>query len=151
MRSRYCGFTIAELITVVAVVTILAAIALPVTRFANRRQKEIALRARLQRITSAIDKYHDLRTAGVIKGVRELRQGPYPKNLDELATPIELIDGKRVQLLRQRDLIDPMTGRSEWRTISSIDNADALSTNGDDVFDVHSTSTALSLDGKIRY
>ena len=54
-RQTSGGFTIAELVTVVAIIAILSAIALPVARFGIRRQKEIELRDRLRKITDAID------------------------------------------------------------------------------------------------
>jgi hypothetical protein len=44
-----------------------------------------------------------------------------------------------------------MTGKSDWTIRSSTDDPDTVSTNGDNVFDVHSTSTAMSLNGRTRY
>src|SRR5204863_8028026 len=61
MMSKQRGFTIAELITVVAIIGILASVAVPIASFGIRRQKEIKLRERLRPLTSAIDQYHDLR------------------------------------------------------------------------------------------
>ncbi len=148
-RSR--GVTLAELITVIAIVAILAAVALPMARFAIRRQKEMDLRYRLQKICNSIDAYHDLRVRGVIKEPPSLGQGDYPKTLDELTKPIELIDGKKVLFLRPSDLIDPMTGHADWRTIASTDDPDATTSDGDNVWDIRSSSDALSLDGKTKY
>ena len=146
------GFTIAELITVCAIITILSAIALPVARFGLRRQKEIELRETLRRITEAIDRWHDYKIAGRIKGQFALAQGDYPKELKDLIEPIELQpDGKKVRLLRERDLIDPMTGKNEWTTLSSTDDPDSTSSNDDNIFEVHSKSTAMALDGKTHY
>ena len=56
------GFSLAELITVVAIIGVLASVALPVARFSIRRQKEIELKSRLRKITEAIDRYHELMT-----------------------------------------------------------------------------------------
>src|SRR5438045_1291059 len=69
--ARERGFTVAELITVVAVIAILASMALPVISFGLRRQKEIDLRYRLRRITEAIDRYHDLRLAAAPNNIKK--------------------------------------------------------------------------------
>ena len=152
-RSR--GFTVAELITVVGIVAILASVALPVLTFGIRRQKEIELRERLRRITEAVDRYHELRMIPPPNGIKNpplVSQREWPKELEELTKPIELGNGKVVRLLRERDLIDPMTGKNEWRILADNDEPDAPGIGKpDNVFEVHSTSTALSLDGKTHY
>lgn len=145
------GFTIAELITVVAIIGILASLALPVAKFGLRRQQEIELRDRIRKITTAIDHYHDLRVQGLIKDQEQLGQDGYPKDLEELVEGVELMDGTYVKFLRERDLIDPMTKRKEWITRSTTDDPDSNFSDNKNVFDVHSTSTRLSLDGKTRY
>ena len=59
--------------------------------------------------------------------------------------------GKSVRLLRQRDLIDPMTNKSEWDTLSDNDDPTSSIRSGDNVFEVRSKSTAVALDGRTHY
>ncbi|MEA2163675.1 MAG: ral secretion pathway protein [Thermoanaerobaculia bacterium] len=154
--ARSQGFTVAELITVVAIVAILASVAMPIANFGIRRQKEIELHDRIRKITDAIDKFHELAALppGTPAGMKEpvsIDQGPWPKDLESLTKPIALNSGQSLRLLRERDLIDPMTGRAEWIALSADDDADSQSTNGKNVYEIHSKSTALALDGKTHY
>ncbi|MFN2442961.1 MAG: type II secretion system protein [Thermoanaerobaculia bacterium] len=153
-RRTAGGFTIAELITVIAIIGILAAMVVPTARFTLQRQKEVELREKIRRITDAIDRYHDLRLGGQIKDPPEMTQGEYPKDFEELLEGVELIDGKTVRFLRERDLIDPMTKRDNWVTLSTTDDPDSSSAfggDGNNLFDIRSASTRMSLDGKTRY
>lgn len=156
-RSSNAGFTVAELITVVAIIGILASVAMPLANFGIRRQKEIELHEKLRRITEAIDRYHELRmqppgSPAALKDPPNLEQGPWPKDLEELTKPLEVNSGQKVRLLRVRDLIDPMTNKSEWNILSADDDPDAEgSSSPKNVYEVHSKSTAPALDGKTHY
>lgn len=137
---------------VVAIIGILAAVALPVAKAGIRRQKEIELRAKLRKITEAIDSYHDLRVNGLLVDPPHLGQGAYPRTLDELVKGVEVMPTRtRWRFLRSRDLIDPMTGRADWRILSDTDDSDPALPDKKNVFEVHSTSGELSLDGKTHY
>jgi hypothetical protein len=131
-------------------------VALPLANFGIRRQKEMELHEKLRKITEAIDRYHELRSLpvgspGSIKDPGDVMQKGWPKTLEELTKPIELTSGQSVRLLRERDLIDPMTNKPEWNTLSSDDEPDTSSGNDNNVYEIHSKSTAPALDGKTHY
>jgi general secretion pathway protein G len=44
-----------------------------------------------------------------------------------------------------------MTGKPDWNTLSSDDDPDTQSGNGNNVYEIHSKSTAPALDGKTHY
>ena len=70
---RGAGFTLIELIIVVAIIGILATIAVPAMRTAPQRAREAALRENLFTIRSCIDQFHADR-------------GRYPASLEELVS-----------------------------------------------------------------
>lgn len=47
--------------------------------------------------------------------------------------------------------IDPMTGKADWVFRSCYDPAESTSSGGENVFDVHSKSDGVPLDGKGKY
>jgi general secretion pathway protein G len=47
--------------------------------------------------------------------------------------------------------IDPMTGKADWVLRSCYDSADSTSWGGENIFDVHSKSDGVPLDGKGKY
>ena len=83
------GLTLVELIATVAIVSILALGALPLTKVVIQRQKEVELRRALRNMRTAIDRYHD-RLAGQI----ELKFGTdgWPPDLDTLVEGVEQLN-----------------------------------------------------------
>jgi len=65
MKQR--GFTLIELVIVVAIVGILASGALPLARWSVKRSNEYALQQNLRIIRNAIDRYHDAALEGLIE------------------------------------------------------------------------------------
>jgi prepilin-type N-terminal cleavage/methylation domain-containing protein len=82
------GFTLVELVIVVAIVGILAAAVLPLAHWSVKRQQEYELQQSLRILRNAIDRYHDLALAGMI----ELDPGDsgYPPDLETLVEGVEL-------------------------------------------------------------
>jgi general secretion pathway protein G len=137
------GLTLAELIIVIAILSLLSTMALPIAKFAVKRQKERELRADLWEMRSAIDHYKDAADKGGI--MTKADSFNYPPDLQTLVDGVE-IQNKEVRFLRKIP-IDPMTGTAEWDMVAMQDDADSSSWGGQNVFNVHTKSTGTALDG----
>ncbi len=146
IRRREAGFTLAELVMVAAVLTILATATLPVAKFTAKRSKEADLKLALREMRTAVDEYKRYSDAGLIPV--DLDTQGYPKKLEVLVEGVQLVGqvDKKLKLLR-RIPIDPMTGKDEWGLRSYQDNWDATSWGGQDVYDVYSLSKGSGLNG----
>jgi general secretion pathway protein G len=142
-RGRERGLTLVELIVTVAILSILASAAVPVTIFQVKRQKERELRRDLWEMRDAIDHYKDAADKNAFQ-VKVDSQG-YPPDLETLVKGVE-VQTKKVKFLR-RIPVDPMTGEAEWGLRSMQDDPDSDSYGGQSVFDVYSKSTGTALDG----
>jgi prepilin-type N-terminal cleavage/methylation domain-containing protein len=58
--SRSAGFTLIELVVTVAIVSLLATMAMPLTQLITKRSREHELRASLREIRDALDRYNEL-------------------------------------------------------------------------------------------
>ena len=87
-RTLENGFSLLELVVVVAIVGILASAVLPVAHWSLKRSREHRLRQNLRVLRDAIDRYHDAATAGLIEARPET--GGYPPELEVLVEGVEL-------------------------------------------------------------
>jgi len=143
LTNPEAGLTLVELIITVAILSILAAAAVPIARFQVRREKERELRRDLWEMRAAIDRYKDAADKGAFQ-IKADSIG-YPPDLETLVNGVD-VQGKKVRFLR-RIQVDPMTGTAEWGLRSNQDDPDSDSFGGQNVFDVHSKSTGTALDG----
>lgn len=130
-RRRAGGFTLLELIVVIAIIGILATIALPALRDVPRRAQEAALKTDLRTMRDVINQYYG-------------DKGRYPPTLEAL-----------VEAGYLRDIpIDPITkSRDTWVAVFEEESADQQPAETDEsdepgITDVHSGSTRLALNGE---
>lgn len=122
-RRRF-GFTLIELMIVMAVISVLMAIAVPIYTRSIQRSKESVLKNNLFTLRTVIDEYtYDKQKA--------------PQTLDDLVS-----DG----YLRQVP-IDPITGSSDTWKLTMEDASNAANQSEPGIWDVHSGAEGTSLEG----
>ncbi len=117
------GFTLIELMIVIAIILILIGIAAGRYDKAVQHARETALRSDLQTMRTAIETY----------------------TLDKLAAPQSLQQLADEKYLRAVP-VDPMTQSQEWQ-VETGDVMLSATQNGTGITDVHSASTGTALDG----
>ncbi|MDQ6700790.1 MAG: type II secretion system GspH family protein [Acidobacteriota bacterium] len=124
IRNGRSGFTLIELMIVMAIVVILVSISIPYYQKSILRAKESVLRNNLFTIRTVLDEYtYDKQKA--------------PQSLQDLVGEGYLREVPR----------DPITGsNSAWKTVME-DAGQSVNQNEPGIFDVHSGSDKMSLDG----
>jgi len=146
-RRNQRGLTLIELIVAFTIMSVLAAMAVPLARSRVRREKERELHYALREIRTAIDKYKDDAEYKRIPA-NKLDSDGYPENLEQLAEGVKLNNSpdKKIRYLR-RIPKDPMPGKAEWGLRSTRDDPTSTSWGGQNVFDVYTKSTEKAPDG----
>ncbi len=123
--KRIKGFTLAELLIVMALIGILASIAIPQFKHATKRAKETVLKENLYIIRKVIDEYYS-------------DKGKYPPTLQTLVEEGYL----------RRIPIDPITGSDKtWVIIREPLTEETMYKEELGIIDVKSGSDEIALDG----
>lgn len=144
-RRGEAGFTLAEMVMVVALIAILAGMVLPVAKYAVKRRKEMELRLALRLMRNAIDEYKRLSDQGMIP--QKVGSEGYPPDLETLVEGVQLVGKETKRKFLRRIPVDPMTGEAKWGLRSYQDEPDSTTWGGQNVYDVYSLSDGTAIDG----
>lgn len=152
MPRQRLGFSLVELLVVVAIISVLAMIGLPLAELAHKRAQEEELRQSLRDIRSALDAYKKAVDMGHIP--RSIDASGYPPTLDALVdgvTDVQSPHNEQLFFLRRlpRDPFAPAeiaNAVDTWGLRSYESKADDPKP-GKDVFDVYSKSVEAGMNG----
>jgi general secretion pathway protein G len=151
-RKNQSGLTLIELIVAFTILLILTSMAVPMTRYQIRREREKELRQDLEEMRRAIDKYKDMCDLGKIQSASP-EAFCYPPSLEVLVDGVKMqnqissgSDSGKMRFLRHIPK-DPMTGDTEWGKRSMQDDPTSTSFGGQNVFDVYSKTLDKASDG----
>jgi len=125
LARRQFGYTLLELMIVMAIISVLVSLAIPIYQKALVKTKETLLKNNLFTLRTVIDEYtFDKKKA--------------PQSLDDLVS-----EG----YLREVP-VDPITGNNQWNIVME-DSLTAIDQTQPGIWDVHSYSDGKSLEGTV--
>jgi general secretion pathway protein G len=146
------GFTLVELVVVVAVVGLLATGAMPLGKMLTQRMKETELRTALRDVRAGIDAYKRAVVDGRIQV--KVDDAGYPPSLNALVEGVE--DGKdpkkaKIHFMRRlpRDPFfpDPSAKAADTWGLRSYKSSTSNPQAGEDVYDIYSLARGVGLNG----
>lgn len=144
--NNYKGFTLIEMMIVVAIISILATGIVPLSQMVYKRTKELELKNNLRVIRKALDDYKTMVDQKTIPA--NLTISGYPRDLETLVLGVDLQSAaKSKKKFLRRIPKDPMTEDGLWGLRSYTDDPDSTIWGGQDVYDVYSLSDKKAIDG----
>ena len=149
-RRAERGVTLAELLVVLAILSILAAIAVPFAETAALRGREQELRSTLRDVRTALDRFNDDWRAGAFEdGTEGISDNGYPTELALLVEGLEDKDGALKRYLRAlpENPFAPRDGSGPWLYLGYADPPGTSVWNGEDIYDLRAVTDRTGLDG----
>jgi general secretion pathway protein G len=146
--GKHRGFTLIELMVVMAVLGLMASLLLPLAEMNVQRERERELRVALLEIRGAIDAYRAAVKAGQI--APPANESGYPPSLGALVESHIGIGGQVKHFLRRvpRDpFAEPGLPAEQTWALRSYESAHDAPRPGADVYDVASRSQRMGLNG----
>lgn len=147
------GLTLIELIITLIILSVLAAVVLPMAEVTVKRTKELELQRSLRQIRTAIDEYKKDFDKAVAekKIIPSINETGYPKELEDL---VKGSDWGRMYPYKRKYLRRIPKGPFDeydqgWGLRSYADDPDTTVWSGTDVYDVYSQSEGIALDGTL--
>src|ERR1700752_2547537 len=122
LKAAHAGFTLLELMIVISVIIILAAITLPQYQKTIMHTRETVLKDDLRKMRTLIDQF-------------AADKGRLPQSLDELVSEGYMRDVP----------VDPFTGQKDWAIMNGEDPTSNEGQSG--MTDIHSSSAEVSTEG----
>ena len=146
------GTTLVELLVVMAILSILAAIAVPFAETTTLRGKEQELRATLRDTREALDRFHaDWRAGAFGDGGEGISENGFPTDLAILVEGLEDEEGALKRYLRAlpENPFAPReaTDEDHWLFLGYTDPPDASVWNSEDIYDLRPVTERIALDG----
>lgn len=146
------GFSLIEMMMVVAIMAVLASMAAPLYELTAKREKEQELRLALRQIREALDAYKRMVNEGRI--ARKAEESEYPRKLEDLVQGVPDMkepEKRKIYFLRRlpRDpmLDDASLSDADTWGKRAYESPPGNPQEGNDVFDVYSRSQQIGLNG----